>query len=375
MKNKNSILAVALGALTLAVGCSDLKTNLPSPVAPGVQAHRPEWVDTSSAGFHGKVIQAANGDARQCLTCHGLDYQGGASGISCVKCHQEKGASLHGRGWVDESSSNFHGTFVRSANWDMRSCQSCHGTVYDGGKVGVSCRTCHTGGAGPENCATCHGGTANPAPPRDLNKNTAATFHGVGAHQVHLLGSSVAGMVACGECHIVPGSVYDPGHIDTSPGAELRFGSLASSATNEPWTEDYDPQLPTTIPIPSYNAAAFKCANTYCHGNFKNGNPTVAPTWTDVSGGQSKCGICHGSGSPLHPTLADTLAAYVPKTDAPGQGGTHPNIVNGAAGPIRCSVCHAGVVDDKFRIINAAKHVNGKLNILDEFGVQVERDF
>ena len=167
MKNKNLILfAVVLAAALGMSGCSDLKTDLPSPVAPGVQVHRSEWIDTSSAGFHGKVVDADHGNVQECLKCHGLDYRGGFSGISCVKCHQDKGASLHGRGWISTASANFHGNAIRAANWDMRSCQACHGTLYDGGKVGVSCRDCHTGGAGPENCATCHGSANNPAPPR-----------------------------------------------------------------------------------------------------------------------------------------------------------------------------------------------------------------
>ncbi len=38
MKNKNPIFAIALGTLVVAfVGCSDLKTDLPSPVTPGVK--------------------------------------------------------------------------------------------------------------------------------------------------------------------------------------------------------------------------------------------------------------------------------------------------------------------------------------------------
>ena len=363
MKNTNSILALALLALSLAfVGCSDLKTDLPSPVAPGVQAHRAEWIDTSSASFHGKVIRAANGDVQECLKCHGQNYQGGTSGVSCVTCHQTKGASLHGRGWTDPSSPNFHGNTIRSANWDMRPCQTCHGVLYDGGKVGVSCRDCHRNGAGPENCALCHGSGNNIAPPRDLSKNTSPSARGVGAHQVHLLGSSIAGVIACGECHVVPGSAYESGHIDSSPGAELTFGAFSRFPTGNG----------TVIPNPSYNSSTIRCNNTFCHGNFTarrgDANSVDRFAYTDTSanavmtganyaplwnGGatEATCKTCHRSIFLAPPAPPDTSAVPI-----------------GHVGPLALSTCggsgcHPQVVNSSGQIIDNTKHMNGKVNV------------
>ena len=373
MKNKNSILIAALLALAVGMpGCSDLKTDLPSPVASGVQAHGATWLDTSSSGFHGKVVDAANGDVHECLKCHGLNYRGGTSGISCVKCHQEKGATLHGKGWIDQSSPNFHGNAVRAMGWDMRSCQACHGVLYEGGRVGVSCRDCHQDGAGPENCTTCHGShgsVSTPAPPRDLSKNSSRSARGVGAHQIHLAGSSIFGTMLCSECHTVPGSVYVAGHIDSTARAEVLFNnSLTKTRTNEIGTIDYDPGLPTYTPSPSYSQAALACSNTYCHGYFKNGNLAFAPTWNDTTGASWACGTCHGDVTkPLN-----TVARSVPKTTA--QGGSHPDVV--ALGQTNCVVCHGDVVDANFRIINTSKHINGKLNVVGLTpGVFEERDY
>ena len=346
-----------IAALLLGNGCSDLKTDLPSPVAPGVQVHGPEWVDTSSMNFHGKVVLAAQGDAQPCLKCHGLNYQGGPSGISCVTCHQATGGSLHGRGWTTPSSASFHGNAIRAANWDMRPCQSCHGTFYDGGKVGSSCRTCHTGIGGPENCSTCHGSLTSVAPPRDLSKNTSRSARGVGAHQIHVKDNTFASGVFCGECHTSPSATYSAGHIDATAGAEVLFNNpLAKTATNKLGTIDYDPQLPRYTPSPAYDRATLKCSNTYCHGYFKNGNTTFAPIWNDTTGTQGACGTCHGNlSAPL-----DTLGTrYLPKTTS--QGGSHPEVANLR---IKCNVCHAEVVDANFRIISPAKHINGKLNVL-----------
>ncbi len=368
MKNKTLILiAVALGVTLGMLGCSDLKSDLPSPVSPGVRVHTPDWVDTSSANFHGKVIEMAHGDVQECLKCHGSNYQGGVSGISCVQCHESKGVTLHGRGWTTPSSPNFHGNAIRAAGWDMRSCQTCHGALYDGGKVGVSCRTCHQGGSGPENCATCHGSANNAAPPRDLSKNTSRSARGVGAHQIHFVGSAISHSMACSECHRMPSAVYVQGHIDSTRGAEVFFDSqLAATVTNEPWTTDYNPEQPTYTPAPSYDPVTLTCSSTYCHGYFKNGNqtftPGFAPIWNDTTGASGACGTCHGNvNAPL-----DTLGTrYVPRTTS--HGGTHPEIANLR---IKCVVCHGDVVDANFRIINPSKHINGKLNVFGE-----ERDF
>lgn len=299
---KYGIQILIMTALILgAYGCADLKDGIPSATAPGVQAH--------------------------------------------------------GAGWLDKASANFHGNAIRQANWDMRSCKTCHGQQYDGGVVDVSCRKCHTGGAGPENCSTCHGSSSNPAPPRDLSRNTARTARGVGGHQPHVAGTSIAYIIPCGECHVVPSSAYQSGHIDGTPNAEVAMTSLlASSVTNEPTTATYSPDLPLFAPSPAYDANALTCASTYCHGNFKNGNPVFAPVWTDASGTQMTCGTCHGDIT--KPTLAERA---LPRTVA--RAGTHPNVLT-------CFNCHGDVVDASLRIIDPVKHVNGKLNL---FGV--ERDF
>lgn len=367
MKTQHVVLiGLLIGASLVVFSCADLKNDLPAPVSPGVSVHAPDWVDTASANFHGKAVQAANGDVSLCLNCHGMNYQGGSSGVSCVACHQSRGASIHGRGWVDPASPNFHGNTIRAAGWDMRSCQTCHGVLYDGGKVGVSCRACHTGTGGPEGCSTCHGST-NPAPPRDLDGNTSTTARGVGAHQIHVTGSPRSGSMFCGQCHTTPGDIYAPGHFDPTPGAEVLFNSpLANTVTNEPTTIDYDPTLPLYTPSPAYNASTLKCSNVYCHGYFKNGNLAFAPTWNDTTGASgSSCGTCHGDVTqPLN-----TVARVIPKTTL--QGGSHPVMLAGAT----CATCHGDVVDANYRIINPLKHVNGKLSMIDLSGNFVERDF
>jgi len=337
-------LAVVAGILA---GCAELKEDLPAPVASGVQAHGLEWVDTLSPGFHGTVAQANNDEFQSCLTCHGWNFDGGTSGVSCVTCHRAENASLHGKGWTDPASLNFHGKAIRAANWDMRDCQTCHGPTYAGGRVSSSCRDCHTGDAGPENCTTCHGNT-NPAPPRDLSGNTSTTARGVGAHQKHFIGPRTisASPIRCSDCHSVPSSVYDQGHVDTPSPAEVMITARLARIPSAGMT-----------PSPAYDQQMAKCSDSFCHGNWsllKSSSQfpglytdsvmtgmNYAPLWT---GGSSEiaCGTCHG----LPP--AGHLAFQ----------------------PSECGACHDMIVNSAGNIVDREKHINGKINV---FGS--ERDF
>lgn len=357
MKHQVHILILLVaGLLVGGIGCADLKDGLPQAIAPGVQVHLQSWVDTSSSNFHGKVLNAPGADVQACLTCHGQDYNGGSSEVSCISCHKLTGGEIHGRGWLNTASANFHGNTIRAANWDMSQCRTCHGATYAGGTVPVSCLTCHSAGAGPENCATCHGSAANPAPPRDLSNNTARTFRGVGAHQVHMSGSSIASLRPCSDCHLVPATLSATGHIDNTPRAEVAMNtSLARTVTNKPGTPTYTPSLPSITPNPIYDASGLSCSSTYCHGNFKNGNTTFAPVWNDATGSQMACGTCHGDVS--RPTL---IQRALPRTSA--EGGTHPTIPTGWT----CANCHSGVVDANTRIIDPTKHINGRLSLGDQ---------
>jgi predicted CxxxxCH...CXXCH cytochrome family protein len=256
--------------------------------------------------------------------------------------------NVHAEGWTDPGSPNFHGIAIKDAGWDMLTCKSCHGPTYSGGTSEVSCRTCHDQPAGPENCATCHGST-NPAPPEDLEGNITFSARGVGAHQKHLVAGTYSDVLICSSCHVVPGQVYEPGHVDTPLPAEVPIPtSLARTETNEPGATYYTSSLPTFTPQPMWAAESLTCASTYCHGNFKNGNDTNTPLWVGAPGTQAACGTCHGD-----PTAGTPAARAQPKSAA--RGGTHPSVTG-------CG-CHSDVVDGNLNIINKHKHINGKLNV------------
>ena len=49
----------------------------------------------------------------------------------------------------------FHGDVLRNMSWNLDNCAKCHGADFAGGVSGVSCTQCHA--QGPTSCTTCHG--------------------------------------------------------------------------------------------------------------------------------------------------------------------------------------------------------------------------
>lgn len=275
--------------------------------------------------------------------------------ISCSELKEDFNTTLpelalHKDGIVNPTSPNFHGNIIADNNWDMKQCQQCHSANYSGGTAGSSCYDCHTTPGGPEACNTCHGDFANPlriAPPRATSGAILSSERGVGAHSKHLMDNRIGLVVECTECHTIPNGFSDPIHIDQTAGAELVFGSFTRLITNVSGGFNYQPSLGNFIPNPSFDSNAGTCANTYCHGFFKNGNLDNIVSFTAQSQG-SACGTCHGdvaTGNPLPKTVAE--------------GGTHPPNQD-------CGICHTGIIEvtgNTYTILDKNKHVNGKLNI------------
>jgi hypothetical protein len=244
---------------------------------------------------------------------------------------------VHGSGWIDTSSANFHGNFIQSTNYNLNTCTQCHGVNYEGGTSNNSCRKCHSGPGGPENCATCHG--MPPAP--DRYGNTSSTARGVGAHKIHYTGTGTisATPMVCNDCHHMPNGVSDTAHITATGYAQVYISNLGILQTNG------------VAPSTSYSQSTLKCTNTFCHGNWTlpksglasdsvfsgtvmTGGLTNAPVW---NGGPSQavCGTCH----------------VIPPT-----GHTPSSSSN-------CYTCHGDVMNASGVISNKAKHMNGKIDL------------
>ncbi len=324
----------ALGLLAAFTACSELK----EPTS--VSTHPGGWTDPQSTTFHGKMVVQSVANAQNCGSCHGQDYSGGTSGVSCTSsgCHQ---IYPHDEGFANGNSPNFHGKFIgEMLAWDILPCQQCHGSDYSGnGFEKKNCLACHTEEDGPEACNLCHGSTDNFAPPEDLLGNVETTAVGVGAHQTHLTDTTLTTSLLqeCSHCHIEPSTYSDPGHIDNPPlPAELSFSPLASDSSRI---------------SPSWNHETATCGNVYCHGAFEfrkedsafpwgYADSTIVGNnaellWTAVGAGQATCGTCH---------------------DLPPKG--HVGIAEAT-----CNVCHGRVVDADFNITNKDLHINGKIEV------------
>ena len=184
------------------------------------------------------------------------------------------------------------------------------------------------GGAGHdsgsvETCSGCHGSADNAAPPRGVHGETERSSLAVGAHQAHLH-STISAPIACSECHVVPTTRDQSGHLHTGP-ARVVFGTLATA----------------NGAIPSWDRKTATCSGTYCHGATLPGGSQITPLWNLVpqqsftlSRGaerQSQCGTqCHGAMrenhlwrevrlcASCHPQSVDSKGALIP-------GGTHMN--------------------------------------------------
>jgi predicted CxxxxCH...CXXCH cytochrome family protein len=174
-------------------------------------------------------------------------------------------------------------------------------------------------------CSSCHGSSNNAAPPKAVDGETSTDYIGVGAHQTHLNGGSIAGPVACTECHVVPAAIDLLEHPAPIPApATIAFGQLARTAGANP-TWDHD---------------SATCTNTYCHGvTLGSTNAPAPPLWTEVDGSQITCTSCHANS----PSDLDA---------------SHP-----FHGSYTCDTCHAKVTADGVTILAPDLHINGQPDV------------
>ena len=214
-----------------------------------------------------------------------------------------------------------HGNPPPSPHPDSTACATCHNETIGSDGL-IADKTKHIDGkvqvAGMQ-CNSCHGSAANDAPPKDTQGRSDTAIVTVGAHQTHLLGTAgLAGPVACAACHVVPGAVTAPGHLDGAPNGDVTFGLLAKTDGLQP----------------AFDGIAAKCANVYCHGASLTGGSVTIPLWTMVDGSQDACGTCHGNPPPP----------------------PHPNSA-------ACGLCHTATATLDGKIKDVSKHVDGLLQV------------
>lgn len=213
----------------------------------------------------------------------------------------------------DQRCGSCHGVPPPSPHPQSAACHACHGDVIaaDGTFTAPERHVDGRVDVGALRCNTCHGDDESAAPPVSLDGGQTSDHLGVGAHTVHLRGTSSSRAVGCAECHVVPAKVAQAGHIDGVVDVVFSGAALGPSGVAGAWSSQA------------------RTCTAWCH---QAGDATAhSPEWTS-QGGPLGCEGCH---------------AMPPPAPHPGWG--------------RCSACHdnAEATDGGQAIIDAALHVNG----------------
>ncbi len=159
-------------------------------------------------------------------------------------------------------------------------------------------------------CTSCHGWDQGISPPQTLSGECSPTVPNVTGHVAHRRDPIPAHQVNCSNCHRIPLSTWDTGHLNGV--VEVQFDMLATAnGANPVWNG-------TT------------CSGVYCHGATLTQRPGshTEPSWSDTSGVARKCGACHESDD----------------SD--------------------CSQCHPSSVGAYHQILTRGTHINGTVDVV-----------
>lgn len=268
-----------------------------------------------------------------------------------VTCGNDCGTpSIHAAGILDPASPDFHATDLRKRNWDFPLCATCHGTDFSGGISRVSCLTCHA--AGPTACVTCHGPTG-PA----SNAHPAHAVSGVACAECHVSpatwdapghivgdGGPITGAVpvvfgARAGVTIDPADRAGPPGFDgtTCSNVYCHGGELHAAGGTRP------------SPVWADQTPAGAC--TQCHGNpppteihsirtdCHACHPASAAHIDGIVEVGTTCNGCHGSpASPAPPT--DLEGNMFTTAIGVGAHQAHLQALSRISAPIPCAACH-----------------------------------
>lgn len=245
---------------------------------------------------------------------------------------------VHGAGLMNPSDSTFHGQVVRDFNWNLSLCTQCHGTDFGGGSSGVTCKTCHDGGL--TSCTGCHG--QPPATGAHVAHVTtgaiAATMDCVACH------IKPAVYTDAGHLHDGPGAVRF-GDLATAQSAAPTYTAATQTCSGVYCHGGAFTDTAATLKTPTWKGTDQAACGT-CHGLPPSGHVntgdqcvTCHPSVVDdqrhivdktkhVNGnvdfgtGDGLCTSCHGQPPATGTHLAHTTAAHM------------------LAAPVECVECH-----------------------------------
>ena len=341
------------GTASRSVQCTDCH-RVPSMAALGEGAHMNGAVEVVFGGPAAVQVPGAGKATFDPVT-------GRCTDVYCHHPRLQTGGINPAPVWTQAGSENCgacHSLPPALPHPQMPDCYKCHGKVINqvGAWVDASL---HIDGALSvvQECDSCHGGEpgnfVKEAPPRDLSNppDKVTTDPQVGAHQAHLAQEAKQmGQVSkvlhaphsCADCHAVPATNDAPGHLDSTPGAEMIWSSLATAdGLLQPDFDKTDPQAP-------------RCKNVYCHGGSLCDGYLKTPRWNGGAA-EAMCGTCHGV-PPLESRGPDLVCGGE-------QGAPHaPGLVMAD-----CATCHPATIRmtgaSTWEFVNNGEcHVNGKVS-------------
>ncbi len=281
---KISIPMLLIMGLFLIVGCGDPSSK--ASFDPDSGKHVEGWLPSGHKA-------AAQTDPDSCTECHGSDYSGGISGVSCAQCHLNGSpitltgcTSCHGNppsGTLAPNRTGAHSTTTGHFASQVAlpdGCNTCHngagsGTLkHDNGTVDVSLMSVYNAKSGAAaynadgTCSkvSCHGGQTTPA------WLTGTIDVGAQCTMCHASGTSEYNSFSSGwhDFHLsIPGIGCIACH-DVTKLAQNHFTSLNTTALEGPASATVG-QLVT-----SYTGTLGTCT-TNCHVQRQWFNPNVQP--------------------------------------------------------------------------------------------------
>ena len=267
-------------------------------------------------------------------------------------CTTDCSPMIHPDDIVDPTSPNFHGTLLKQQNWNFALCASCHGSDFNGGASGVSCLTCHA--AGPTACVTCHGN----GPTSNAHAAHAATD--IACAQCHVVPKNWdddGHIVHNGVAITTPAKVSFGALANVTPLGGSRTGPATWNETTCSNIYCHGGELANsggTNPTPRWADATPPGGCTQCHGNpppshARNQCGECHPSGTaHINGivevgrtpGTNGCNGCHGSAASNAPPVDLEGNTF---TTAIGVGAHqgHLQALLRLSAPIPCTACHA----------------------------------
>jgi predicted CxxxxCH...CXXCH cytochrome family protein len=277
-------------------------------------------------------------------------------------------SSIHRPGILDPASSDFHGQLIRDEKYAFGLCQQCHGADFSGGSSKVSCLGCHA--QGPTGCATCHGAIATSSS-HGRHLGGGPLGKSFGCNECHITPKVYTDVghifLADGSINTAPAQVTFGATAGLTPDGGVRagppsfdhatqtcsnvychgavLGDSAATNTHPVWTSPGTGQADCGAchGLPPNHVNTSACVN--CHPSVVDKNQRIIAPDLHIDGKvefadpATGCTGCHGG--PANPAPPPDLAGESsPSAAGVGAHQAHLTAPSHLSGPIACNECH-----------------------------------